>query len=416
MKYLQANGSADPVLRDFFPFNHFEDDNDFMKCVQAMSHSSNIATGLQNSMKIFNPFDINEDDNEIIEYHGDIDPDRCYFNEYSYKLFKNCNYYTEDSFNKYLQQHNISDNSFSVAHLNIRNLPANLYEFISYVDNLDHCFSVIGLSETWLNPSNVSAYNIPGYNHVAQTRCAGRGGGISLFVAEKFVYSEMTDYCMVNDYNESLFVKKTNKGMVFVIGLIYPPMILKPTRETETTATLIDNIFTNKYNVNDNIFQGIFATDISDNYMIFHISDKCAPDIEEYQLIRLINESRMLKYKERILGTDWSILDVDDTCESKFSSFMNIFKSIYNEAFPVMKTKRKYRNGLPWLTAGLKESIKRKNKLYRISLKHRTSYNITLYREYRNNLSKINPICSIGSFKKHIRPLLQHCPVSNSTW
>ena len=83
MKYLQANGSVDPVLRDFFPFNHFEDDNDFMKCVQAMSHSSGIATILQNIMKIFNPFDISEDDNEIIEYHGDIDPDRCYFNEYS---------------------------------------------------------------------------------------------------------------------------------------------------------------------------------------------------------------------------------------------------------------------------------------------------------------------------------------------
>ena len=417
-----------------------------MKCVQAMSHSPNIATGLWNSMKIFNPFDINEDDNDIIEYHGDIDPDICYFNEYSYKLFKNCNDYTDDSFNKYLQQHYISDNSFSVAHLNIRSLPARLSAFMSYVDNLDHCFSVIGLSETWLNPSNVSAYSIPGYNHVAQTRCAGRGGGISLFVAEKCVYSEMTDYCMVNDYIESLFVKITNNGVVFVIGLIYRPpnsnivqftetlnnilgevshmtcyimgdynidllkhelhpptekfleamysnsllpMILKPTRETETTATLIDNIFTNKYNVNDNIFQGIFATDISDHYMIFHISDKCAPDIEEYQLIRLINESRMLKYKERILGTDWSILDVYDTCQSYFSSLMNIFKSIYNEAFPVMKTKRKYRNRLPWLTAGLKESIKRKNKLYRISLKHRTSYNITLYREYRNKLNTL---------------------------
>ena len=33
---------------------------------------------------------------------------------------------------------------------------------MSYVNNLDHCFSVIGLSETWLNPSNVSAYGIPG--------------------------------------------------------------------------------------------------------------------------------------------------------------------------------------------------------------------------------------------------------------
>ena len=31
-------------------------------------------------------------------------------------------------------------------------------------------------------------------------------------------------------------------------------------------------------------------------------------------------------------------------------------------------------------------------------------------------LSKINPICSIGSFKRHIRQLLQHCSVSDLTW
>ena len=53
-----------------------------------------------------------------------------------------------------------------------------------------------------------------------------------------------------------------------------------------------------------------------------------------------------------------------DTCESYFSSFMNNLKSIYNQSFPVMKAKRKYTNRLPWLTAGLKESIKRKIKLY----------------------------------------------------
>ena len=82
------------------------------------------------------------------------------------------------------------------------------------------------------------------------------------------------------------------------------PMILKPTRETVTTVTLIDNIFTNKHNINDNILQALFATDISDHYMVFHISEKSSPDIEEYQLIRLGNETRMTKYKERISDTD----------------------------------------------------------------------------------------------------------------
>ena len=51
------------------------------------------------------------------------------------------------------------------------------------------------------------------------------------------------------------------------------PMILKPTRETVTTVTLIDNILTDKYYINDNILQCIFVTDISDHYMIFHTSE-----------------------------------------------------------------------------------------------------------------------------------------------
>ena len=108
-----------------------------------------------------------------------------YFNEYSYKLFENCNYYTDDSFNKYLAKHAISNNSFSVAHLNIRSIPANFSAFLSFIHSLDHCFTVIGLSETWLNPSNVSTYGISGYNHAYQTRCTSRGGGVSLFVSEK---------------------------------------------------------------------------------------------------------------------------------------------------------------------------------------------------------------------------------------
>ena len=98
-----------------------------------------------------------------------------------------------------------------------------------------------------------------------------------------------------------------------------------------------------------------------------HISEIFFPDIEEYQVIRLVNGTRMMKSKERILDTDWSVLDVYDTCESYFSSFMNNFESIYNESFPVMKTKRKYRNHLPWLTAGPWFNIQMSSYKYRKS-------------------------------------------------
>ena len=46
------------------------------------------------------------------------------------------------------------------------------------------------------------------------------------------------------------------------------PLIYKPTREAKTTATLIDSIFSNNYNVSDLLLQRLLITDISDHYAI----------------------------------------------------------------------------------------------------------------------------------------------------
>ena len=54
-----------------------------MECIEELSLSSDIAARLLDITKVFKPFDINEDADDIIEYQGDIDPDKCYFNEYS---------------------------------------------------------------------------------------------------------------------------------------------------------------------------------------------------------------------------------------------------------------------------------------------------------------------------------------------
>ena len=45
-----------------------------------------------------------------------------------------------------------------------------------------------------------------------------------------------------------------------------------------------------------------------------------------------------------------------------------------------------------------------------------TGSNSTLLHVWNFILSKISPICSIGSLKKHTRQLLQHCSVSDLTW
>ena len=110
---------------------------------------------------------------------------------------------------------------------------------------------------------------------------------------------------------------------------------------------------------------------------------------EQYKIVRVINTSRTQRYIEKIRTTDWSILESYSECQTYFSNFLMIFKNIYDECFPMTKVKTQYRNRLPWLTEGLKLSIKHKNKLYRTSIKHPTEYNIAIYKNYKNKLSSL---------------------------
>ena len=52
---------------------------------------------------IFDPFEINEDEDQIVEYNGELNPDRKYFNQFVHQLNKNSNYHNEDYFNKYIK-------------------------------------------------------------------------------------------------------------------------------------------------------------------------------------------------------------------------------------------------------------------------------------------------------------------------
>ena len=85
---------------------------------------------------------------------------------------------------------------------------------------------------------------------------------------------------LLGDYNIDLLKHDSHIQTERFLDIMYSnslvPLICKPTRETETTATLID-VFTNNNNVNDQFLQGILTTDISDHYIIFHVWDKYVP-------------------------------------------------------------------------------------------------------------------------------------------
>ena len=69
------------------------------------------------------------------------------------------------------------------------------------------------------------------------------------------------------------------------------PLITRPTRVTANSAKLIDNIFTNHFDCSLQSSEGIFVTDITDHYPIFHINHQIfASETEIYMERRLYNQ------------------------------------------------------------------------------------------------------------------------------
>ena len=86
---------------------------------------------------------------------------------------------------------------------------------------------------------------------------------------------------------------------------------------------------------------------------------------------------------------DWcSIYQTSDT-QKALTEFHAKLISEYNRYFPKQLKCLKYNSKKPWLSDGLRRAIHTKNKLYRKSIKIRSSHNESTYKQYRNNLKKI---------------------------
>ena len=108
------------------------------------------------------------------------------------------------------------------------------------------------------------------------------------------------------------------------------PLITKPTRITKSTATLIDNIYTNNTHKTGHQ-SGILLNDISDHLPIFTITEhemkNCPviPNSGSYT-IRKIGIKSLELFANKIKGCDWqSTLSKNNPAESYESFFKEFF-------------------------------------------------------------------------------------------
>jgi exonuclease III len=234
---------------------------------------------------------------------------------------------------KGIAKNNTNDKNLSILNLNIRSLANKFDAFKNVLNSLNRAFSIISLTETWLNDQTSENFNLNNYNFVCSNKANRKGGGVGFYISNNLNYKLRTD---LNIYEEgiieSLFIEvisTTSKNIIlgniyrppsgnfeifenklneilanvdktkkisyltgdFNIDLLksdvceysnrfceqlftssFFPLINKPTRITQHTATLIDNIFTNDLDQIESSINGLIYSDISDHLPIFHLA------------------------------------------------------------------------------------------------------------------------------------------------
>jgi hypothetical protein len=176
--------------------------------------------------------------------------------------------------------------------------------------------------------------------------------------------------------------------LLFSFGLLQ--IVTKPTRVSDTSATLIDHVLTN---VCCNNYETVaLCSLISDHFPICHFlpgsSNLNLPKTVEF---RDFSDQAINRFKDSIQRWDWTHVTGSECAQTSYNNFSSTFSHLYNTYFPLQQKKfnKNFHNIEPWMTRGLLISRKRKIMISKQFLKNRTQLNRQLFRDYRNVYNKV---------------------------
>lgn len=351
-----------------------------------------------------------------------------------------CKYYTSDDFNKSFK----CIEGLSIFHLNARSLRANFDRVQEFFEELEVHVDVIAISETWFaDKDDVSLYSLPHYEMYNVNRNS-RGGGCAIYVHKNLNVKTCEAFtsciensveiltieivcstaknvlvsCLyrcpgssiecVSDIIEPLLLQSNSRRiflcgdfninllnynshnmttqfveLLFSYGLV--PSIVRPTRITMDSATLIDNIFTNCV---ENVKSGIICNDLSDHLPIFCCQTTASSRKSVAKYTREFTEANVNKFVTEVGELDWEEVLVEYDVNKAYGMLQSKLESLYMECFTLKKHKCKNSRN-PWLTDGLINACKKKQVLYKRFLSNRTPHNESKYKTYKNKLQSI---------------------------
>ena len=182
---------------------------------------------------------------------------------------------------------------------------------------------------------------------------------------------------LLGDFNINLLKSDTDNSVSTFLDILGSfsllPQITFPTRITNTSKTLIDNIFTDSSN-----FQ------IVSGNLTYHISDH----LPQFSIFKNLNTNSNIKHNE--FKRDWSTFNQENfvldffeinwkntlnlkkqNTDLSFDNFYNSINSLLNKHAPLKKLTKKQIKTMskPWITQGLLTSIKKRNQLHKLFIK-----------------------------------------------
>ena len=173
------------------------------------------------------------------------------------------------------------------------------------------------------------------------------------------------------------------------------PYITTPTRITRSTKTLIDNIYYNK--PLSNIFSGNLSIIISDHLIQFLIepldfSEKSSNMINRQRCYKNLDK---LKIKADLVKVNWNDFCLTSNSNDALAHFLKIANKLLDKHAPykTIRYSKPQNETKPWITAGLANSIRNKNKLYKRFCKEKNpktkEYYEKQFKSCRNHISSL---------------------------
>ena len=148
------------------------------------------------------------------------------------------------------------------------------------------------------------------------------------------LHKENKTIYIMGDYNISLLNSHTHNPTGSFLDTMYShmlyPLITRPTRVTPNSATLIDNIFTNNTCNTGSTIQGVFVTDITDQYPVFNMNQELITESADEYFVKRLYNSKKNDFIEAISLTDWSEMYGASDTQGAFDQFHNTLMELHN--------------------------------------------------------------------------------------